>query len=116
MKYLLAAVALAIIAATTPLAALAVERDGQLPLYPHGAPASGMGDIPANALATGVPYQQTTSDSVHAVDTWYQSNAPKGCSRTAASAGVKYACPGGSIVIQTHGGTIISFVPAFPHF
>ena len=96
--------------------ALAVEHDGQLPLYPHGVAARGMGDIPPNALAQGVPYQQTTTDSVHAVDLWYRSNAPKSCSRIEGSGAVQYKCPGGSIVIQDHGGTIVSYVPAFPHF
>ncbi len=95
--------------------ALAVERDGQLPLYPHGIASQGMGDIPSNALAQGIPYQQTTTDSVHVVDLWYQSNAPKSCSRIERSGAVKYTCPGGSIVIQDHGGTIVSYVPAFPH-
>jgi hypothetical protein len=109
-----ASAALTVILLAQP--ALAVERDGQLPLYPHGAAAHGMGDIPSNALAQGIPYQQTTTDSVQAVDAWYRSNAPKACSRVAASGAVQYSCPGGSIVIQDHGGTIISFVPALPHF
>lgn len=85
--------------------------DGTLPLYPHGAPAPGMPDVPANALAQGVPYQQTTSDSVTTVDQWYKANAPKSCGRMSAQGAVKYSSPGGSIVIQSHGGTIISFVP-----
>lgn len=116
MKSLLAAIAFAVIAATMPLSALAGERDGQLPLYPHGTPAPGMGDIPANALAAGVPYQQTTTDSIPTVDAWYRTNASKGCSRIQGSGAVQYKCPGGSIVIQTHGTTLISFVPAFQHF
>lgn len=96
--------------ATIVLAA-ATAMDGSLPLYPHGSPAPGMPDVPANALAQGVPYQQTTSDSVATVDQWYKANAPKSCSRMSAQGAVKYSCPGGSIVIQSHGGTIISFVP-----
>jgi hypothetical protein len=96
--------------------ALAVQYDGKLPMYPRGAMAHGMESIPAGALAQGVPYQQTTSDSVHLVDLWYKSNAPKSCTRQAESGAVQYRCPGGSIVIQTHGSTLISFVPAFPHF
>lgn len=91
--------------------ALAVQRDGQLPMYPRGTPAHGMESIPPGALAQGVPYQQTTTDSVHLVDLWYQSNA-KACSRLEASGGVRYKCPGGYIVIQDHGGTLISYVPA----
>ena len=96
--------------------AFAAERDGSLPLYPHGTPAHGTESIPQSALAQGVPYQQTTPDSVATVDGWYRTNASKECARTAASGGVRYACPGGYIVIQDHGGTIISFVPAMPHF
>jgi hypothetical protein len=91
------------------LLAVAAGHDGNLPLYPHGAAAPGM-DVPANALAYGVPYQQTTTDSVDAVDRWYQANLPKSCSRMSASGAVKYTCGEWAIVIQSHGGTIISFV------
>jgi hypothetical protein len=110
-----ATAALAIAMLNVP--ALATQLDGQLPLYPRGHVAPGMESIPANALAQGVPYQQTTTDSVHVVDLWYQSNAPKSCTRVAAAGNpaVQYKCPGGSIVIQVHGGTLISYVPAFPH-
>jgi len=110
-----ASVALAVTGLVQP--ALAVQHDGQLPLYPRGHVAPGMESIPANALAQGVPYQQTTTDSVHLVDLWYQSNAPKSCKRITAAGtpAVQYKCPGGSIVIQVHGGTLISFVPALPH-
>jgi hypothetical protein len=117
MKHLpIAAATVALSCILLPQPAFAVEHDGQLPLYPYGVAARGMGDIPQNALAQGVPYQQTTTDSIHIVDLWYRSNAPKSCSRIEASAGVQYKCPAGSIVIQNHGGTIISYVPAFPHF
>jgi hypothetical protein len=93
----------------------AVQTDGQLPLYPRGHVAPGM-DMPAAALAQGVPYQQTTTDSIHLVDLWFKSNAPKACARVTVSGNpaVQYKCPGGSIVIQDHGGTLISYVPAFP--
>ena len=117
MKYLPAAAASAAFACillAQPV--LAAEHDGQLPLYPHGVTAHGMESIPANALAQGVPYQQTTTDSVNAVDAWFRSNLPKSCSRAEASGGVRYKCPGGSIVIQDHGGTIVSYIPAFPNF
>jgi len=93
--------------------ALADQHDGQLLMYPRGTPAHGMESFPAAALAHGVPYQQTTSDSVHLVDLWYKSNAPKSCSRLEAAGAVRYQCPGGYVVIQDHGGTLISFVPAF---
>ncbi len=117
MKNLITAAALIGIAAlTSSLPAVAADHDGQLPLYPQGKPAAGMSDLPSNALAQGVPYQQSTTDSVQTVDQWYKANAPKSCTRMAASGGVRYSCPGGYIVIQTHGGTLISFVPAMPHF
>jgi hypothetical protein len=97
---------------------LAMQYDGKLPLYPRGQAAPGIQDMPASALAQGVPYQQTTTDSVHLVDLWFQSNAPKSCQRVTMSgnSAVQYKCPGGSVVIQTHGGTLISYVPAFPKF
>jgi len=117
MKNLLTAAALiGITALMSSPPAVAAGHDGQLPLYPHGSPAAGMSDIPSNALAQGVPYQQSTTDSVQTVDQWYKANAPKSCSRMAASGAVRYSCPGGYIVIQTHGGTLISFVPAMPRF
>jgi hypothetical protein len=105
------ATVLAFVAATFAQPALAAGKDGTLLLYPHGAPVAGM-SMPANALAQGVPYQLTTADSVDTVDRWYASNAPKSCSRMAASGGVRYKCPGGTIVIQSHGQTLISFVPS----
>jgi hypothetical protein len=109
-----AALALSLVAAP----AFAAQFDGQLPLYPRGHAAPGMQSIPGSALATGVPYQQVTTDPVHVVDAWYKSNAPKSCTRATAAGNpaVQYKCPGGSIVIQLHGTTIISFVTAFPHF
>ena len=92
--------------------ALAVQYDGKLPLYPRGHASPGTESIPADALAHGVPYQQTTSDAVHLVDLWYKTYAGSGCSRNAAKGAVQYKCPGGSIVIQPHdGATIVSFVP-----
>lgn len=115
IKHLTASAAvMAALFATAP--AYAADRDGSLPLYPHGTVAAGMGSIPTSALAQGVPYQQSTADSVGTVDAWYKSNAPKSCTRLAASGGVRYTCPGGTIVIQNHNGTLISFVPAMPHF
>ncbi|HEY7982389.1 MAG TPA: hypothetical protein VID19_12990 [Candidatus Eremiobacteraceae bacterium] len=110
-----AALALALGLAVVP--ALAAQFDGRLPLYPRGHAAPGM-EIAAGALAQGVPYQQVTTDSVHLVDLWYKSNAPKSCTRVTATGkpAVQYKCPGGSIVIQVRGGTLISFVTAFPHF
>ena len=90
----------------------AAQMNGRLPMYPRG---RNMNDMPASAVARGVPMVLETGDSVKAVDDWYTSNAPKSCMRTTASQGVKYACPGGSIMIYAHGGkTQIAFVPAMP--
>jgi hypothetical protein len=117
MKYTMITAAVAALSLTLfAQPALAAQSVGQLPLYPRGRPAHGMEDITRAALAQGVPYQLTTSDSVHVVDLWYQSNTQKSCSRVAAGGAVQYKCPGGSIVIQVHGETLISYVPAFPHF
>ncbi len=114
---------LAAIAATLALGAMATQAlaaqfDGKLPLYPRGHAASGMQSITAGALAQGVPYQQVTTDSIHVVDAWYKANAAKSCTRVTAAGNpaVQYRCPGGSIVIQLHGTTIISFVTSFPNF
>jgi hypothetical protein len=91
--------------------AFAIQMDGQLPMYPRGHNMNA--DMPANAIAFGVPLVLETSDAVHLVDLWYTSYAPKTCARSTASGGVKYACPGGSIMIYPHGGnTQIAFVPA----
>jgi hypothetical protein len=94
--------------------AAAVQLDGTLPVYPRG---HNMNDMPASAISAGVPMVIESDDAVHMVDLWYSSNAPKACARSAQSGGVKYACPGGSIMIYEHGGkTQIAFVPAMPHF
>jgi hypothetical protein len=115
-NHFIATLALAAILGASSVPAVAAGYDGKLPLYPHGQVARGVGDMPAAALAAGVPYQQTTADSVSTVDAWYASHAPKACTRKAARGAVQYRCPGGSIVIQPHGETLISFVPAMPHF
>ena len=94
--------------------ASAAQLNGQLPMYPHG---HNMNAMPASVIAAGVPMVLETADPVSAVDTWYTSNAPKACTRTAQSGGIKYACPSGSIMIYAHGGkTQIAFVPAMPPF
>lgn len=93
--------------------ASAAQLNGQLPMYPNG---HNLNDMPASAIAMGVPMVLETSDSVPTVDGWYGSNAPKSCVRSSASQGVKYACPGGSIMIYAHGSvTQVAFVPAMPH-
>ena len=90
-------------------AASAVQFDGKLPMYPHG---HNMNDMPASAIAMGVPMVLETTDAVHLVDLWYASNA-KACTRSAASGGVKYQCPTGSIMIYPHGSkTQIALGPA----
>lgn len=109
----LRSVVLGITGALVCTTASAFQLDGKLPMYPNG---HNMNDMPASAIAMGVPLVLETGDSVATVDAWYKSNAPKSCGRTAQSGGVKYACPGGSIMIYAHGTTQIAFVPAFPHF
>jgi len=91
----------------------AQSADGKLPMYPH---ARNMNDMPASAVTAGVPLVLETADSVHAIDTWYASNAPKSCARSTQSGGVKYACPGGNIMIYEHGGkSQVALIPAFGH-
>lgn len=94
--------------------AVAATKNGTLPLYPNGHNMNrGMPDAPGGM---GVPMVLETADPVSKVDAWYASNAPKSCVRTAASGGIKYACPRGSIVIYNKGTTQIAFVPAMPSF
>jgi hypothetical protein len=86
------------------------KGDGKLPIYPRG---RNLNDMPASAVAQGVPMVLETGDSVATVDAWYKSHVPGSCARTTAAQGVKYACPAGSIVIYPHEGkTQIAFVPA----
>jgi hypothetical protein len=86
-----------------------VRMNGKLPMYPH---ARNLNDIPASAIERGVPMVLETGDSVSTVDAWYKTNASKPCTRSTAAQGVKYACPGGSIMIYGHEGkTQIAFVP-----
>ena len=89
-------------------AASAFQLDGKLPMYPHS---RNMNSMPASVIAMGVPLVLETADSVSTVDAWYTSNAPKSCARSAQSGGVKYQCPGGSIMIYAKGMTQIAFVP-----
>jgi hypothetical protein len=94
------------------VAAFAAQMNGNLPMYPRG---HNMSDMPASAVAMGVPMVLETDDSVQTVDSWYTANTPKSCVRTIASGGMKYACSSGSIMIYAHGGkTQIAFVPAMP--
>ena len=102
-------------AALACTSALAIQMDGRLPMYPRGHNMNP--GMPANAIAMGVPLVLESTDAVHLVDLWFSSNAPKSCVRSAASGGVKYACPGGSIMIYAHGGnTQVAYVPAMPSF
>jgi hypothetical protein len=95
-------------------AASAAQMNGKLPMYPNG---HNMNNMPTSAVAMGVPLVLETDDPVQKVDSWYTSNAPKACARSTASQGIKYVCPGGSIMIYLHGGkTQIAFVPAMPSF
>jgi hypothetical protein len=121
MKHVLLPAALcAAIAATVshaPAPAAEYQLDGQLPMYPHGKLDAKEASLTPAAIAHGVPLVLLTSDPVHDVDAWYASHAPKGCTRREASGGIKFACPGGSIMIYAHAGqTQIAFVPPFPTF
>ena len=88
----------------------AAQSNGKLRMYPQ---ARNMNDMPANVVAAGVPMVLETADAVGTVDTWYTSNVPKACTRSAQSGAVKYAGPTGSIMIYAHGGkTQIAFVPS----
>jgi hypothetical protein len=115
-KTLIAIAACAAFAGSLPVAAGAVQMNGQLPMYPHATLDPKESSLTPAAIAHGVPLVLLSSDSVRTVDQWYASHAPSGCKRQAASGGVKYACPTGSIMIYSHGGTQIAFVPAFPRF
>jgi hypothetical protein len=115
-KTLLAIAACAALAYASPVPAGAVQMNGQLPMYPHAKLDPKESSLTPAAIAHGVPMVLLSSDSVQTVDAWYSSHLPKSCTRQAASGGVKYACPTGSIMIYAHGGTQIAFVPAFPHF
>ncbi len=84
-----------------------VLSGGALPEYPH---ARNMNSDMSAGLS--VPKVLETDDAVQTVDTWYSTNAPKSCTRTTASQGVKYGCPSGNIMIYSHGGkTQIALVP-----
>lgn len=103
-------IALLIASTLVCAAASAVQLDGKLPMYPRGHNENS--DMPASAIAMGVPMVLETTDAVHLVDLWYTSNA-KSCTQSAASGGVKYQCATGSIMIYAHAGnTQIAFVPA----
>ena len=90
--------------------ALAIQTSGQLPLHPR---CHNMNDMPASAIAMGVPMVLETTDAVHLADLWFPSNAPKSCARAEASGNVEYVCADGSIMIHPHGGkTQVTCVPA----
>ena len=104
-------IALALVGALICAAASAASMNGKLPLYPRGHNMNS--DMPASVMTMGVPMVLETTDAVHLVDLWFTSNAPKSCARSEASGGVKYACPGGSIMIYAHGRkTQVAYVPA----
>jgi len=119
LKNMLQPAALCAAFAATGASALAADYqlDGKLPMYPHGKLDPKEASLTPAAIAQGVPLVLLTSDSVHDVDAWYGSHVPKACARQEASGGVKFACPGGSIMIYRHDGqTQIAFVPPFPTF
>jgi hypothetical protein len=113
LKYTLMAVAFfAVAAVETPVLAANYQLDGQLPMYPNGTLDPKEASVTPAAIAHGVPLVQLTPDSVNTVDAWYKSHLPKACGRQEASGAVKFACPGGSIMVYAHDGkTQIAFVP-----
>lgn len=95
-----------------PAFAADYQLDGQLPMYPKGTLDAKEASLTPAAIAHGVPLVQLTSDSVSTVNTWYVAHLPKTCARQEASGGLKFACPGGSIMVYSHDGkTQIAFVP-----
>jgi hypothetical protein len=114
-KTFLAFAACAALGATLPAAAADYQLDGQLPMYPHAKLDPKEASITPSAIAQGIPLVILTADSVHTVDGWYGAHVAKTCSRQEASGGIKYACPGGSVMIYAHGGqTQIALVPPMP--
>ncbi len=115
-KIMLTVAACAALACSLPVAALAAQMNGQLPMYPNAKLDPKESSLTPAAIAHGVPLVLLSNDSVRTVDHWYSSHVPKGCARQETHGAFKYACPTGSIMIYTHGGTQIAFVPTFPHF
>ena len=113
LKNTLAAVAAcAAFVTAAPTFAAGIQLDGQLPMYPNGKLDAKESSLTPAAIAHGVPLVLLTADSVHVVDAWYASHAPKTCTRQEAAGGLKYACPGGSIMIYAHGGqTQVALIP-----
>jgi hypothetical protein len=98
--------------AAAPVFAAGIQLDGRLPMYPNGKLDPKESSLTPAAIAHGVPLVLLTADSVRVVDAWYGSHAPKACTRQEAGGGLKYACPGGSIMIYAHGGqTQVALVP-----
>lgn len=98
--------------ALTSAAALAQQMNGKMPLYPG---AHNLNDMPANAIAAGVPMVEETADPVATVDAWYASTTGNACRRTAQQGAIKFQCASGSIMIYAKNGkTQIAFVPAMP--
>jgi hypothetical protein len=93
--------------------ASAPADDGSLPMYPGSRNTNR--EMPASAVAKGVPVVLETGDSAATVDAWYRSHTSGSCERIAVERAVKYACPIGSIMIYAHEGkTQIALVPAMP--
>lgn len=94
--------------------ALAVHKDGGLPIYPNATPVGLSYSDPhaEEALKMGFAMFADTTDSTHTVDQWYQSNLPKSCSRHIESAGTQYKCPAGVVNIVVYKGkTRIAIIP-----
>ena len=90
----------------------AQQMDGKMPMYPG---AHNLNEMPATAIAAGVPMVEETADPVATVDAWYVSNIGNTCQRTAQQGAIKFQCASGSIMIYAKNGkTQIAFVPAMP--
>ena len=111
-RLLLSLASAAVISIGTPALAEGYQFDGQLPMYPNSTRDAREASLTPAAIAHGVPLVLLTSDSTSTVAAWYASHAPKACSKQTASGGMKFACPGGSIMIYAHDGkTQVALIP-----
>jgi hypothetical protein len=111
---LLSAAVSATMAIAAPAFAESPQLDGQLPMYPRGTLDSRESSLTPAAIAQGVPLVLLTSDSVQSVVAWYATHV-KTCSKQAMSTAVKFACPGGSIMIYAKDGkTQVALIPPMP--
>jgi hypothetical protein len=106
-----------VVCALAALPAFAADHqlDGQLPMYPNGKLDAKESSLTPAAIAAGVPLVLLTNDSVSTVEAWYASRVAKACTRQTASGGIKFSCPGGSIMVYSHSGsTQVALIPPMP--